>query len=145
MKSGLVLVFFCLVMSVADWRHWPVLMQRHSGLAAFLTRIPNSPLTLSQPMTFQRTDSESSTPLCFCHPTDCRSSCCCERTSSSSESQPVPEISGVTHTRRRNDVAWPVQVKLALGCTRLGRRKTSQTALCRILEGLLDFVVGENS
>lgn len=71
------------------WRHWPVLMQRHFGLAAFLSRNPNSPLVLSQQMTSEHTltrpDVQSSTVLCFCHPADCRSSCCCKWTSSSSE------------------------------------------------------------
>lgn len=89
MKSGLVILSFCLVMNVADGAIGQFLMQRHSGLAAFLTRNPNSPLVLSQQMTSEHTltrpDVQSSTVLCFCHPADCRSSCCRKWTSSSSE------------------------------------------------------------
>lgn len=90
MKSGLVILFFLPGNECCRWRHRPVLMQRHSGLAAFLTRNPNSPLVLSQQMTSEHTltrpDVQSCTVLCFCHPADCRSSCCCRKwTSSSSE------------------------------------------------------------
>lgn len=72
--------------------------------------------------TLTRPDVQSSTWLCFCHPTDCRSSCCCKWTSSSFraqwEFQQAPEISGVTHTRRKYRPG--AAAKSNYGCKRCG-------------------------
>lgn len=69
--------------------------------------------------TLTRPDVQSSTLLCFCHPADCRSSCCCEWTSSSSEPNESfswrHDLRSYSHKEEKwRPVAFPSQISIGL-------------------------------